>query len=124
MSEPRCEADYVVIGAGAVGMAFTDVMVTDSDASIVIVDKRAHPGGHWNDAYSFVRLHAPAAYYGVNSKQLGRGQLDDSGPNAGLYELASGDEVRAYFDQVMRDEFLASGRVRYFPMSEYSETGK
>jgi hypothetical protein len=120
MSPAVYEADYVVIGAGAVGMAFADVIVTESEASVVMIDRRAHPGGHWNDAYSFVRLHQPSAYYGVNSTPLGRNQKDDSGPNAGLYELASGDEVREYFDQVMRDRFLASGRVRYFPMSEYA----
>ena len=119
MSEDECEADYVVVGSGAVGMAFADVILSESDASVVIVDRRAHPGGHWNDAYSFVRLHAPSAYYGVNSKPLGRGRKDEVGPNAGLYELASGDEVCTYFDQVMRDHFLPSGRVRYFPMSEY-----
>ena len=29
------------------------------------------PGGHWNDAYSFVNLHQPSAFYGVNSLPLG-----------------------------------------------------
>jgi hypothetical protein len=60
----------------------------------------------------------------VNSTELSRGRKDDCGPNAGLYELASGYEVRAYFDQVLRDTFLPSGRVRYFPMSEYTGDGR
>src|SRR3974390_2141309 len=39
-----------------------------------------------------------------------------SGLNKGLYNLASGSEVLAYFDQVMQQRFLPSGRVQYFPM--------
>jgi hypothetical protein len=119
--ESRIEADYVVVGAGAVGMSFVDVLVAESDASVVIVDRRARPGGHWNDAYSFVRLHQPSAYYGVNSHVLGRLRKDEHGTNAGLYELASGSEVCSYFDQVMQDTLLRDGRVRYFPMSDYSD---
>ena len=30
--------------------------------------QRTNKGGHWNDAYDFVRLHQPAALYGVNSR--------------------------------------------------------
>jgi hypothetical protein len=123
MSTDVCDADCVVVGSGAVGMSFVDVILAESDANVILVDRRPHPGGHRNDAYSFVRLHQPSAFYGVNSTPLGSGIKDDRGPNAGLYELASGDEVRAYFDHVMRLRFLASGRLRYFPMSEYSESG-
>ena len=32
--------------------------------------RRAKPGGHWVDAYEFVRLHQPAAFYGVTSRRL------------------------------------------------------
>ncbi|HEY7106424.1 MAG TPA: FAD/NAD(P)-binding protein [Acidimicrobiia bacterium] len=115
------EADYVVIGAGAVGMSFADVVVAESDATVVLVDRRDRPGGHWNDAYSFVRLHQPSAYYGVGSTELGRRRVDVSGTNAGLNELASGVEVCDYFDRVMQDTLVSSGRVRYFPMSEYGD---
>ncbi len=111
------ETDYLVIGAGAMGMAFTDVIVTDSDADVVIVDRHAKPAGHWNDAYPFVRLHQPSAFYGVNSRPLGQDRIDTHGWNKGLYELASGAEVVAYFDQVMQQQFIPSGRVQYFPMS-------
>ena len=60
--------DYLVIGAGAMGVAFADEVITrDKTAEVVLVDKHSQPGGHWNDAYPFVKLHQPAAYYGVNS---------------------------------------------------------
>ncbi len=54
------ETDYLVVGAGAAGMAFTDALIAASDADVVIVDRRHGPGGHWNDAYPFVRLHGPS----------------------------------------------------------------
>ena len=93
-------------------------MLRETDATFTIVDKRAAPGGHWNDAYPFVRLHQPSSCYGVASRTLGRDRKDTSGFNAGFYELASGFEVVDYFHQVMRDRFLESGRVSYHPMSE------
>ena len=50
-------ADYVVVGAGAIGMAFTDALIADADVSVALVDRRHAPGGHWLEAYPFVRLH-------------------------------------------------------------------
>ncbi len=113
-------ADYLVIGAGAMGMAFTDVILTETDATVVLIDRHGMPGGHWNDAYPFVRLHQPSSFYGVNSRRLGDDRKDTQGLNEGLYELASGAEVLTYFDQVMNQQFLPSGRVRYFPMCNYT----
>ncbi len=115
----KLEADYLVIGAGAMGMAFVDTLLTETDATVVMVDKHDKPGGHWNDAYPFVHLHQPSSFYGVNSAKLGDDAIDETGLNKGLHELASGAEVCAYFDQVMQRRFLSSGRVSYFPMCEY-----
>src|SRR5215212_3395930 len=64
-SVPEIETDYLVVGAGASGMAFTDALIGSSEAEVVVVDRRDRPGGHWNDDYSFVRLHQPSAFYGV-----------------------------------------------------------
>lgn len=113
--------DYLIIGAGAMGMAFADVLLAETDATMAIVDRRARPGGHWNDSYPHVRLHQPSAFYGVNSRELGSGHKDTAGFNAGLYELASGTEVVTYFDQVMQQDFVPSGRVHYFPMHDYAD---
>lgn len=118
------ETDYLIAGSGAVGMAFADVILTETDAEMVIVDRHAKPGGHWNDAYPFVNLHQPSQYYGVSSKELSRGEKDAVGLNKGLYDLASGAEVSAYFDEVMRQRFLPSGRVKYFPMCNYEGDGR
>ena len=117
MAELQC--DYLVVGAGAVGMSFVDTLLDECDASVVMVDKQHLPGGHWNDAYPFVRLHQPSHFYGVRSTELGSRRVDQTGSNAGYYELATGNEVQSYFERVMRERFLPSGRVQYFPMSEY-----
>ena len=115
--------DYLIMGAGATGMAFADSLLTQTDATVAIVDRRDRPGGHWNDAYPFVRLHQPAAYYGVGSLPLGSGAIDRVGLNAGFHALAAGTEVVSHYDQAMRHRFLPSGRVRYFPMSEVAGDG-
>src|SRR5207244_779664 len=96
-----------------------DSIVAETDASIVIVDRYHQPGGHWTTAYPYVRLHQPSAFYGVNSRKLGSDSIDRVGWNKGLYELATAGEVCAYFDQVMQQQLLPTGRVAYFPMSEY-----
>jgi hypothetical protein len=113
------ETDYLVVGAGAAGMAFTDAILAHSDATVTIVDRRHAPGGHWLDAYPFVRLHQPSAFYGVDSVPLGSEAIDRAGTNAGFYELAGADELRAYFERVMHRHFLPTGRVRYFACSDY-----
>lgn len=113
------ETDYYVVGCGAAGMAFTDALITDCDAEVIMVDRRHAPGGHWNDAYPFVRLHQPSAYYGVNSLPLGSETIDTHGSNQGFYERASAPEICAYYDRVMQQRLLPSGKVRYFPMCEY-----
>jgi cation diffusion facilitator CzcD-associated flavoprotein CzcO len=92
----RLEADYLVVGAGASGMAFVDSIIDHSDAKVVMVDRRATPGGHWNDAYPFVRLHQPSAIYGINSTPLGQDRIEHEGLNAGFYEQAAAVEICDY----------------------------
>ncbi len=117
------DADYLVVGAGGMGMAFVDTLIAETDARVVIVDHYHAPGGHWTLAYPFVRLHQPSTGYGVESRRLGDDAIDAVGWNAGLLELASVGEVCAYFDQVMQRNFLPSGRVDYRPMSHYEGEG-
>src|SRR6185436_11531809 len=115
----QLETDYLVVGAGAAGMAFTDALLQHSNATVTMVDRRDAPGGHWQDAYPYVRLHQPSAFYGVSSVPLGQDAIDAVGLNAGFYELAGPDELRAYYERVMNRHFLPTGRVRYFPNCEY-----
>ncbi|AXT85109.1 hypothetical protein C6I20_07885 [Aeromicrobium sp. A1-2] len=108
------ETDYLILGAGAMSMGFADVILTeDPTARIVMVDRHANPGGHWNDAYPFVRLHQPAAFYGLNSTPLGHGGED----------LSGGADLVAYYRQAM-DRFIRTGRLQFLPMSEYEGDGR
>ncbi|MEM1152971.1 MAG: NAD(P)-binding protein [Pseudomonadota bacterium] len=114
------ETDYLVIGAGAVGLAFVDTLIDeDPDCHITIIDKHAHPGGHWNDAYSFVTLHQPSATYGVNSMELCPDRVDEHGHNAGMFPLAKHAEILAYYSKLMTERLVPSGRVTYLPLTEY-----
>ena len=123
MVQRSISVDYLIKGAGAAGMAFADSVLTDSQATLAIVDRRDRPGGHWNDPYPFVRLHQPASFYGVNSSPLGSGAIDEFGLNVGFHELAGGTEVLDHFDRTMRHRFLPSGRVQYFPMCDVGDDG-
>ncbi len=123
MADGTIETDYLVIGAGLAGMAFTDALIAESSARVVMVDRRHGPGGHWNDAYPFVRLHQPSAFYGVPSRTLGENRIDEIGPNAGFYERATGAEVCHYFQEVMDETFLPSGRVDFLPMHDVADGG-
>lgn len=115
----QLETDYLVVGAGASALAFVDALLTETDAEVVIVDRRHRPGGHWLNAYPFVRLHQPSANYGVNSRALGTDRIDDTGPNAGFYERASAAEICDYFSRVLDEDLIASGRVRFMGATEY-----
>lgn len=119
MESKKLNTDYLVVGSGAMGMAFVDTLLSETDANIIIIDMHHKPGGHWNKAYPFVTLHQPSNFYGVSSAELSKGYKDEVGLNKGLNELASGAEVSAYFDNVMNHTFLTSGRVSYYPMCEY-----
>jgi NAD(P)-binding Rossmann-like domain len=112
------ETDYLIIGAGAAGLCMADELVRHSTAQMLIADRHDRPGGHWNEAYPFVRLHQPSATYGVNSLPLGHDRIEADGLNRGLMELASGAEVLDYFDRVMRQQLLPSGRVLHRPMTD------
>jgi hypothetical protein len=111
-------ADYLVVGAGASGMAFTDALTDHADVRVAVVDRRFGVGGHWLEDYPFVRLHQASAFYGVASTLLGGGRLQDHGPEAGLQERATEPEICAYYAAVAV-RLVESGRVELFPNCEY-----
>ncbi|MDY7096677.1 MAG: NAD(P)-binding protein [Pseudomonadota bacterium] len=116
----QIETDYLIIGAGAVGLAFADTLLDeDPDCHITIVDKHAKPGGHWNDAYPFVALHQPSATYGVNSMELCPDRRDVAGHNKGMFPLAPHAEILAYYSKLMSERLIPSGRVQYLPLTSY-----
>ncbi len=105
------DTDYLVVGAGASGLAFADTLLAEADVAVTLVDRREAVGGHWRYAYPFVRLHTPSAFYGVNSLALGEDRIDQTGENEGFYERATGADVREYFAGVA-ERLTGSGRAR------------
>ncbi|MGH3458306.1 NAD(P)-binding protein [Aeromicrobium sp.] len=113
------QADYLVVGAGATGMAFADALIDHADVHVALVDRRHGVGGHWLEAYPFVRLHQASAFYGVASTLLGGGRVQQRGPEAGLQERATQHEICAYYGHMMADRMLESGQVEFFAGCEY-----
>jgi hypothetical protein len=117
------ETDYLVVGAGAMGMAFTDALIDHADVHVTLVDRRHAAGGHWQDAYPFVQLHQASVFYGVASTLLGGGAVQQNGPEAGLQERARQAEIQAYYDDVLHRRFVGSGRVTFLGGNEHHMDG-
>ncbi|MBZ5739512.1 NAD(P)-binding protein [Nocardioides mangrovi] len=110
--------DYLVIGAGAMGLAFTDALVDhDPTVRVALVDRRHGVGGHWLEAYPFVRLHQSSSFYGVASTVLG-GRIQTHGPEAGLQERAGKSTICSYYADVA-ERLVATDRVELFTGCEY-----
>jgi hypothetical protein len=117
------ETDYLVIGAGAMGMAFTDALIDHADVHVTLVDRRHAAGGHWQDAYPFVQLHQASVFYGVASTVLGTGAVQQQGPEAGLQERARRSEIQHYYDEILHRRFVGSGRVTFLGGCEHRADG-
>ncbi len=123
MAMRSLETDYLVVGAGAMGMAFTDALIDHADVHVTIVDRRHGCGGHWQDAYPFVQLHQASMFYGVASTVLGTGAVQRQGPESGLQERARRSEIQHYYDDILHRRFVGSGRVTFLGGSEYHFDG-
>jgi len=109
-----------VVGAGATGMGFTDALIDHADGvRVALVDRRDGVGGHWREAYPFVRLHQSSTFYGVASTLLGGGRIQEQGPEAGLHERADQPTICAYYDDVLAERMLGSGRVELYTGCDY-----
>ena len=117
------DTDYLVVGAGAMGMAFTDTLINHADVHVTLVDRRHAAGGHWQDAYPFVQLHQASLFYGVASTLLGDGRVQQTGPETGLQERARRSQITAYYDDILYRHFVGTGRVTFLGGSDYRAEG-
>jgi hypothetical protein len=99
-------------------MAFVDSLIHNADVRVALLDRRHSAGGHWLDAYPFVRLHQASEFYGVVSTPLGTGERQADGPEAGMYQRASAPDIVAYYARVL-ERMVTGGKVTFHPNSEY-----
>ena len=59
--------DYLVVGAGASGLAFVDALVAEADVEVTLIDRRRAPG--WSLA-ARVSVRPPAQPLGVLRGEL------------------------------------------------------
>ena len=116
--------DYLIIGSGTAGMSFADQLLTDTNANIGIIDRHHMPGGHWNDAYSFVRC--------ISHLRSMAWDRVNSAATASTYPASIGVTMNwplarrssAISTGWMQERFLPSGRVQYFPMCDHLGDGR
>jgi hypothetical protein len=114
----KLDVDYLVVGAGAMGMGFIDALIDHADVRVAVVDRRHAAGGHWLEDYPFVRLHQSSTFYGVASTVLAGGRLQERGPEAGLHVRASQPEIVDYYAQAV-ERMRQTGRVEVLTGSDY-----
>ena len=121
MNVTQLACDYLVVGAGAAAIAFIDTLLTRHPSTkIVLVDKNPIPGGHWVNAYGYVRLHQPSIVYGIASRQLEGNWMKLLAGRLTLpwNHRASKDEILGYYASYIQDK-VAAGQIQYFPNSMY-----
>lgn len=61
MGDPTATYDVCIVGAGIAGLnaAYVASGYLPRTARMLVVDRHDRPGGMWNEAYSYVRLHQP-----------------------------------------------------------------
>ena len=117
------ETDYLVVGAGAMGMAFTDALIDHADVHVTLVDRRSR-GERALAGRLPVRPAPPGVAVlrrRVDRPRPRRGAA--RGPEAGLQERARRSEIQAYYDDVLHRRLIGSGRVRFLGGSDHHTDG-
>jgi len=109
MAAETFETNYLIVGAGAMGMAFLEEMILNSDTKeCIIIDKRSGVGGHWRDSYDFVTLQCNAPVYGLNSSSLA-----PEGP-----ELPTKYQILEHFERGL-ERLMKTDRVKFLGQVKY-----
>lgn len=89
------EFDLVVIGAGIAGLnaLFAASEYLPKGAHVLLLDEKTAPGGMWNTAYDYVRLHQPHPMFTVGNLRWGWKKSRDY--------LAARDEVQSHLTRAL-----------------------
>ena len=119
MAMRSLETDYLVVGAGAMGMAFTDALIDHADVHVTLVERRHASGGTGRTRIRSSSSTRPRCSTASRRPCSGGGTVQESGPEAGLQERARQSEIRAYYDDILHRRFLGSGQVTFLQGSEH-----
>ena len=108
-----------MVGAGAMGMAFTDALIDHADVRVALVDRRRGVGGHWLEAYPFVRLHQSSTFYGAASTVLGGGRSSRTDRRQDSRAGRPADDLCLLRRPARRPDARRPGRVEFFPGCDY-----
>lgn len=114
--------DYLVIGCGAASLAFIDTLLIQiPTAKVIVVDKKPYPGGHWVDAYGYVKLHQPSVVYGLESKQLegNWAKLLFQKMMLPWKHRATQEDILKYYRNFI-EEKVSKQQIEYYPNCEYN----
>ena len=111
------ETDYLVVGAGASGMAFVDTLVAHTDAEVgwsTGVTGRAATGSTPIGLCASTALRVLASSRGRSgtTASTSRGERR-------LLPARGAPEICDYYARVLDEHLLPTGRVRFVGMSEY-----
>ena len=112
----RIEADYLVVGAGAMGMAFTDALIDHADVRVALVDRRARRRRPLARGLP-VRAAAPVLHL-LRRRVDGARRRADPGARARGRAARAGrpaDDLRLLRRTCWPTGCSASGRVEFFP---------
>ena len=107
------EADYLVIGAGVMGMAFIDALIDHAEGHVALVDRLQAAGGHWLAARPSVRLHQTSASTASPRPCSGNGSIQEEGPRRGRRAADQPTPAPTTHD-APTSRRLASERVEFF----------
>ena len=114
--------DYLIIGAGVTGLTFADMLLRETPAQIAIVDRYGRAGGAWNDAYAYAQLEHAPNQFGIPSFPISTFLSKQTNQSSGHPIFRN--TILAYFETLMKDHILATGRVKYFPATEHLGHGR
>jgi hypothetical protein len=103
-------ADYLVMGAGALWMAFTDALTGHADVRVALVDRQSASADTGSRSTHSSDRTGPA-FYGVASTLLGGGLLQQRGPEKGLQRTGTKSSPHQFGENVGRLSACMLGRA-------------
>ena len=114
--------DYLVVGAGASGLAFVDALVAEADVEVTMIDRRRAPGGHWRSRTRSSVCTAPRRTTGSTRCRSARTASTGSARTPATTNGRRARRSASYFAEAA-SRLTRTGRVRILTGHEYLGRG-